>query len=86
MEQAQRLKPTNQLTNREIVAEARELHSHFKELSQQYDQAPTPQRAHLREEMEPLVNRERDLRQEYTGRATQELGLDRVPEQIGYSR
>jgi len=36
--------------------------------------------------MEPLVERERALRQEYTGRATQEVALDRAPEEISYSR
>jgi hypothetical protein len=85
--QTQKLRPVNQLTNVEIVVEARELHSQFKQLSEQYNQAPAPQRAHLREEMEPLVNRERELRQEYTGRATPELSRDRVPEQqIAFGR
>ena len=87
MEQNQRLKPAGQLSNQEIVAEARELHSHFQQLSEQYGQASVDQRPQLREEMEPLVDRERALREEYTGRATQELSIDRTPDlQIGYSR
>jgi hypothetical protein len=85
--QPDRLKPAHQLTSQEIVAEARELHSHFKQLSEQYNQASAVQRPQLREEMEPLVDRERALRQEYTGRATQELRIDRPPEQqLEYSR
>ncbi|HEX4166651.1 MAG TPA: hypothetical protein VHZ55_14380 [Bryobacteraceae bacterium] len=81
------MKPVNQLTNQEIVAEARELHSHFKQLSDEYRDSPATQRAHLREEMEPLVDRERALRQEYTGRAAQQLSVDRVPEQhFAFSR
>jgi hypothetical protein len=86
MDQNQQLKPAGQLSNQEIVAEARELHSHFKQLSEQYSQAPAAQRARLREEMEPLVDRERALRQEYTGRTTQELAVDRAPAEISYGR
>ena len=87
MDQNQRLKPAGQLSNQEIVAEARELYSHFQQLSEQYGQAPAAQRPQLREEMEPLVDRERALRQEYTGRATQEMNIDRPPmQQIEYSR
>jgi hypothetical protein len=81
------MKSVNQLTNQEIAEEARELHSHFKQLSEEYRNSPATQRAHLREEMEPLVDRERALRQEYTGRATKELSVDRVPEhQIAFGR
>ena len=40
IEQTQRLKPPNELSNQEIVSEARELHSHFQQLSEQYSQAP----------------------------------------------
>jgi hypothetical protein len=75
------VKPANHLTNQEIVEEARELHSHFKQLSEEYRNSSATQRSHLREEMEPLVDRERALRQEYTGRATQQLSVDRAPEQ-----
>jgi hypothetical protein len=85
--QQKEMKPANQLTNQEIVEEARELHSHFKQLSEEYRNSPATQRAHLREEMEPLVDRERTLRQEYTGRATQQLSVDRAPaQQIAFSR
>jgi hypothetical protein len=80
------LKPVGQLTNQEIVGEARELHAHFEQLSERYEQARPAQRAELREEMQPLVNRERALRQEYTGRTTQGLALDRAPEDISYAR
>jgi hypothetical protein len=83
----QNLKPVAQLTNQEIVAETRELHAQFRQLAERYEQAPGSQRAELREEMQPLVNREQELRQEYTGRVNPELSQDRVPEQqIGFSR
>lgn len=87
MEQTQRPKPANELSNEEIVTEAREIHGRFAQLSEQYNEAQPTQRPQLREEMEPLVDRERALRQEYTGRATQEMNIDRPPvQQIEYSR
>jgi len=80
-------KAVNHLSNEEIVREAREIHSRFANLSEQYNGAPAGQRPEIREEMQPLVNRERELRQEHTGRATQELAVDRSPDlQIGYAR
>jgi hypothetical protein len=79
-------KPVNHLSNEEIVREAQEIHSRFANLSEQYNEAPAGQRTEIREEMKPLVNRERELRQEYTGRTSQELALDRAPEEISYSR
>ncbi len=87
MERATELKPAAQLNNSEIVSEVRDLHSQFKSLSEEYNNAPATQRPQLREQMEPLVNREHELRHEYTGRATQEIKQDRVPElQIEVSR
>jgi len=79
-------KPIAQLTDQQIVTEAREIHARFAQLSEQYNEAPADQRPEIRQEMEPLVNRERVLRQEYTGRTTQELAFDRAPEEISYSR
>ena len=70
----------------EIVAEAREIHATFKQLSDRFEQAPVDQRAEIREEMEPLVHREQELRQEAAGRLKPEWSRDRVPEQLGYSR
>jgi hypothetical protein len=86
MEQNQTLKPVGQLSNQEIVGEARELHARFERLSEQYNEASAGQRPEIRDEMQPLVNRERELRQEYTGRTIQELALDRAPEEISYAR
>lgn len=77
----QDLKPVAQLSNREIIAEARDLHAHFRQLAERYAQAQVTQRAEIREEMQPLVNRERELREEFTGRVNPELSRDRVPEQ-----
>lgn len=83
----QDLKPVAQLSNREIVAEARDLHAHFQQLAERYAQASASQRAEIREEMQPLVNRERELREEFTGRVNPELSRDRVPEQqIAFGR
>jgi hypothetical protein len=67
------------------VGEVRELHAHFQDLNKQYEQQPA-RRAEIREEMQPVVNRERELRQEYSGRINPEISQDRVPEQrgIGY--
>ena len=87
MDQEQSVRPANQLNNQEIVNEVRELHSQFRELAEQYTNASPVQRPEIREQMEPLVNRENELRQEYTGRASQEMKQDRVPElQIEFSR
>ncbi len=81
------LKPVAQLSKREIVSEARDLHAHFQQLSERYQQAPKIQRAEIRDEMQPIVNRERELRQEFTGRVNPEISRDRVPEQqISLSR
>ena len=83
----QNLKPAAQLTTEQIAAETRELHAHYEQLKERYEQAPPSQRAEIREEMAPVVNRERELRQEHTGRLKPELTQDRVPEQeIGYGR
>jgi hypothetical protein len=81
------LKPVAQLSDKEIVTEAREIHAHFKQLSERFEQATSGRRPEIREEMVPLVNRERELRQESAGRLKPEWSQDRVPEQqMGYSR
>jgi hypothetical protein len=84
----QDLKPPSEMTKPEIVAEARDLHAHFTELMQRFEETPAgPERSHLRDEMKPLVLRENELREEYTGRVKAEMTQDRVPEQsIGYGR
>jgi hypothetical protein len=87
MNERQNLRPAAQLTTEQIAVETRELHAHYEQLKERYEQAPPSQRAEIREEMTPVVNRERELRQEYTGRLKPELTQNRVPEQeIGYSR
>ena len=83
----QDLKPVTQMSSQEIVAEARGAHEQFQKLSEEYATASAPRREELRQEMQPLVNRERELREEFTGRLTPELSQDRVPEQqIAFSR
>jgi hypothetical protein len=83
----QDLKPPVELTKQEIVSEARELHAHFQQLMDRFDQAPAGQKAEIREEMKPVVTRDNELREEYTGRVKAELSQDRVPEQnIGFAR
>jgi hypothetical protein len=83
------LKPAGQLSDREIVTESRDLHARFEVLQEQYRTAPADQRAEIRSELEPLVAREQEIRQEAQGRMSSEteISRDRVPEQqIGYSR
>ena len=81
------VKPAAQLTNQEIVAEARALHTHFQALSERFEKAPPSQRTEIREEMAPVVDRERELRREFTGRVNPELTRDRVPERdMSFSR
>ena len=87
MNEQQNLKPVGQLTNQQLVAEDRQLHDHYTQLMERYNQAPENQRAEIRREMEPVVNRERELRQEFIARFKPEISQDRVPDpQIGYSR
>ena len=84
---SQEPKPAAQLSTKEIVLEVRDLRAHFQQLYERYEQTPVGQRAGIREEMQPLVSRERELRQELGGRAPAELTLDRVPErQFGFGR
>jgi hypothetical protein len=83
----QDLKPAAQMSTQEIVSEVRGAHQQFQKLSEEFATASTDRRAELRQEMQPLVNRERELRQEFTGRLSPELTQDRVPEQqIAISR
>ena len=88
----QDLKPPNELTKQEIVTEARELHAHFSEMMSRFETMQSgPERAQLRDEMKPLVTRENELREEYTGRVkaevSREVSQDRVPEvSMGYGR
>lgn len=76
-------KPASELSNKEIVSEARSLHAHFEQLQERYREAPANQRSEIREEMAPVVNRERELRQEAQGRLNPELSQDRVPDGMG---
>jgi len=83
----QDLKPAAQMSSQEIVAEVRGAHDQFQKLSEEFATASPDRRAELRQEMQPLVNRERELRQEFTGRLSPELTQDRVPEQqIAFGR
>src|SRR5258708_2777455 len=65
-------KPATQLSVQEIVTEARNTHRQFQNLSREYAGASEGRRAELREEMQPLVDRGRELRQEYSGRTQPE--------------
>lgn len=79
--------PASQMDRKEIIAETRTLHEHYEVLAERYQEAPPAQRAEIREEMKPIVARERELRQEFTGRMNPELTQDRVPTQeVGLSR
>jgi predicted nucleic acid-binding Zn-ribbon protein len=80
------LKP-NQMSDKALVAEVRELHEKFATLSNEYEQGPPARRAEIRNEMKPLVNRERELREEFAGRLSSEFTQDRVPaQQFGIGR
>lgn len=79
------MKPVLELTNKEIVSEARQLHTHFQQLTEKYEQAPVSQKAEIRELMVPVVNREQELRQEYLGRSAPEIKQDQAPvRQVSY--
>ena len=88
----QDLKPPAEMTNQEIVNEARELHAEFSAKMARWEGMPAgPEKTELREEMKPLAIRENELRQEYTGRVkaevTREVSQDQVPEMsVGYGR
>ena len=78
-------KPAGQLSDKEIVTESRDLHAKFEVLSEQYRTAQPDQRPAIRQEVEPLVAREQEIRQEAKGRMAAQISQDRVPE-ISYSR
>ena len=87
MNKRENLKPAAQLSTGELAAETRELHAHYEQLKERYEQASPSERPAIRQEMTPVVDRERELRQEHAGRLKPELTRDRLPEQdIGYSR
>ena len=84
---AQTPKAPAEMTPAEIAKEARQLHGRFQQLSARYEGASGEQRAEIREQMQPVVDRERELRKEFIGRLKPEVTQDRVPEQsIGYGR
>jgi hypothetical protein len=86
------LRPPAEMTKPEIVTEARDIHAQFVQMMERYEQTSGTERSQLREEMKPLVTRENELREKYTGRVKVEmspnqLSQDQVPEQsIGYGR
>jgi ElaB/YqjD/DUF883 family membrane-anchored ribosome-binding protein len=87
MNEQQNVKSAAQLTTTQIEAETRELHAQYEQLKERYEQAPQDERREIREKMSPLVNRERELREEYSGRVKPEITHDRGREQeMGYSR
>jgi hypothetical protein len=77
----ERRSPPAQMSNQQIMAETRELHSEYKALYAEYQNAPPAERQELREAMQPIVARENELRAEYTSRVAPEISRDRVPEQ-----
>jgi len=84
---AQTPKAAAEMTSAEIAKEARQLHGRFQQLSARYEGASGEQRAQIRDQMQPIVNREHELRKEFMGRLNPEVKQDRVPEQsIGYGR
>jgi len=85
------LRPASEMTKEKIVGEARELHAHCKQLHDRFETSNGPEKLRIREEMKPLVTRENELREEYTGRVkaevSREVCQDRVPEVgVGYGR
>lgn len=89
MNERQNLKPAAQLTNEELRTEDRALHNRYEQLAQRYEQAPAQERAEIRQEMQPIVNREREIRNEFKDRLAPEVAVtdDRVPQpQIAYAR
>ena len=86
-ERVTQVKPAAELSTQEIVKEARGLHEQFQQLTERYETAPPQQRAEIRQEMAPVVERERELREEFTGRLSPEVSRDRAPQQqigVGY--
>ena len=76
----QRKKPASEMANAEIVKEIHESHTQFRDLTVRYESSGTPeQKKEIRQQMQPIVDRERELREEYTGRSNPEVTRDRVP-------
>jgi hypothetical protein len=86
-EKRENLRPATQLSTDQLAAETRELHGLYAQLKERYEQASPSERPAIREEITPVVDRERELRQEYAGRLKPEQTRDRLPKQdLGYSR
>jgi hypothetical protein len=83
----QNLKPPSELQPDQVRAESKALHDRFETLKSEYKTASPEQKAELRQEMQPIVDRERELRNANAGSVKPEMTQDRVPAQdIGYSR
>ena len=83
----QNLKPASELQPDQVRAESKALHDRFETLKSEYKTASPEQKAELRQEMQPIVDRERELRNANAGSVKPEMTQDRVPAQdIGYSR
>jgi hypothetical protein len=79
--------PAAQLSDSELIAEARNIHQQFRNLSLEYVAASESRRVELREEVQPLVDRARELRLELSGRNQAELTRERVADQqVGFSQ
>jgi hypothetical protein len=75
--------PAAQLPNEQIVREAQNTHKQYQAVVQEYPQASEARQAELRTEMQPLVERARELRQEYSARIQPEMSRDA---QIGFGQ
>jgi|GEM_PF-4636615 len=76
-----------EMSNRQILSEVSNLHNAFQQLSARYEKAGTlEERAALRDQMRPIVNREGELREGYLGRITQEIRRDGATPRVGESR
>ena len=80
----QQKKPASEMANADIVKEIHESHTQFRDLTLRYETSGTPeQKKEIRQQMQPIVDRERELREEYSGRSNPELTRDRVPSTSG---
>jgi hypothetical protein len=71
------------MTKEQIKAEAQELRRQFSLLKERYDQAPAgEERDAIRREMEPVVDRENKLREEYAMRLNAEIAYE--PPEMGF--
>lgn len=66
--ESRQLRPLAEMTQHDIVHEARVVHAHLVQLNERFEKLEGNEKAQMREDMKPLAKRENELRDEYLAR------------------